>query len=446
MSAEELLDLAHQVIRASEADATEVVIVRETVTLTRYANNRVHQNTHDDTLYLGVRLTRGQKQGTGWVFRPDRTGILQLVQEVADRLQHLPDDPDLPEPYGPSRTVQSWQHEAPTPAELAEVARRVFQHAGSRRLAFGMVSGARVEHVYLNSAGAEGYRVFTDALLNVSMKTDDGGSGWAQAAAPALADLPVDEMAERAARKADLSAHPEPLEPGEYPVILEPLAFGELLDYLMFLGFSGRRVYEKRSPLTGRFGQQVFSRNLTVLDDPVNPDLFPYAFDWEGVPRKTRTLIQEGVPTAPLYNLRWAKKAGAETTGHAVYPFADWITPTHLVVQPGATPARDLLKLADEAILVTRFWYTNVEDPMQVTLTGMTRDGTFLVRNGEIVKGVRNLRFTQSVMDLLQQPVVLSRERERLSETLFYGMHLPMGSLVPWAFFERFRFTGATQF
>ncbi len=446
MSAEKLLDLAHQVIRAAEADVTEVVVIREAVTLTRYANNRVHQNTHVDSLSLGVRLTRGRKQGTGWTQNPDREGLLNLVQRVSRNLAYLPDDPDLPEPYGPAHTEQEWHHREPAPQELAEVAHRVFQHAGNQRQAFGMVSGARVEHVYLNTAGAEGYRVFTDALLNVSMKTDDGGSGWAQAAAPSLADLPVDETAERAARKADLSRNPEPLEPGEYPVILEPLAFSELLDYLAFLGFSGRRVYERRSPLGPHFGSRLFSPNFTLWDDPLRDDLFPYAFDWEGVPRQKRLLVDAGTPTAPLYNLRWARKAGAHTTGHAVYPFADWIVPTHLVVAPGTTPAQDLLKLASPAILVTRFWYTNVEDPMSVTLTGMTRDGTFLVKNGQVVKGIRNLRFTQSVMELLQQPFVLSREQERISETLFYDLHLPMGSLIPWAFFERFRFTGATQF
>ncbi len=446
MSAEELFDLAHQVIRASEADVTEVVVIRESVTLSRYANNRIHQNTHTDSLSLGIRLTRGQKQGTGWTHRPDREGLLRLLRQVSEQLAYLPEDPDLPEPYGPAQTHQEWHEHPATPQELADVAHKVFQYAGSRRRAFGMVSSARVEHVYLNSAGAEGYRPFTDVLLNVSMKTDEGGSGWAQASAPSLARLPVDETAERAARKADLSSHPEPLEPGEYPVILEPLAFEELLDYLAFLGFSGRAVLEKRSPLADKFGQPVFSPHLTLWDDPLNPDLFPYAFDWEGVPRQRRDLVRQGVPVSPVYNLRWAKKAGTQSTGHAVYPFADWIVPTHLVVQPGETPARDLLRLADPAILVTRFWYTNVEDPMSVTLTGMTRDGTFLVKNGEIVKGIRNLRFTQSVMDLLSSPFVLSREREMVSGTLFYGFRLPMGSLIPWVFFERFRFTGATQF
>jgi len=446
MSAEELFDLAHQVLRASEAEATEVVVIREDVILTRYANNRIHQNTRTDTLVVGVRLTEGRKQGTGWLHRPDPEGIRHLVHQVQGSLAYVPEDPEIPEPFGPARTIQEWHEDPATPEELAEVARRVFQHAGDERQAFGMVSTARVEHVYLNSAGAEGYRPFTDVLLNVSMKAEGGGSGWAQAAAPSLQALAVEETAERAARKADLSRHPEPLEPGVYPVILEPLALSELLAYLAFLGFSGRRVLERRSPLAGRFGQRVFSPLLTLEDHPLDPTLFPYAFDWEGVPRRRLTLVDQGVPTQPVYNRRWARKAGTESTGHAVFPFTDWISPTHLVVHPGQTPARDLLHLADRAILVTRLWYTNVEDPMTLTLTGMTRDGTFLVEKGNIVKGVRNLRFTQSVMDLLKGPFVFSRERERVSETLFYDFRLPAGSLVPWAFFEAFRFTGVTQF
>ena len=254
------------------------------------------------------------------------------------------------------------------------------------------------------------------------------------------------DVAKRALDKCIQSQNPTDIKAGTYPVILEPLAFEEIITMLGFYAFSARTVNEKRSCLTGKFGTRFFNERFTLYDNPLNPEAFPITFDWEGTVKRNMILVDHGVPLQPLYNLRMAKIDGTESTGHAIYPFMNFIATTHIAVQPGDRSFKEMLRNIERGILVSRMWYVNLIDPMTMTITGMTRDGTFLIEKGEVVKPIKNLRFTVSLVDLLKSDLEFSREVELISPTTFYSFRYPMGRFIPYVFFPEFNFSGVTMF
>ena len=207
------------------------------------------------------------------------------------------------------------------------------------------------------------------------------------------------------------------MEPGDYAVVLEPAATATLVEFLCYIAFNGKELIEGRSPLVGRLGEQVCDPRVTIVDDALTPLLPGVPFDFEGVPKRRVTLIDKGVASGVVYDLASAHAAGTESTGHGLpAPNPEGAFPLHPCMAPGDTPAEDLVAGMERGLLVTRFHYTNVLNPMDTTLTGMTRDGTFLVEDGRVTSGVHNLRFTQSIFDALSAVEDIGRETEVASE------------------------------
>ncbi len=447
-----LLEIAHEVLRVAKAEGVEVVLIAEKTDLTRFARSQIHQNTGLESIHIGLRLRDGQKAAVSWTSDVTKDGIRRLVHSAQEALARAPKDPGLPPLQGPSALPQL---DAPTvyedslafgPKERAELARRAFEIVGSKGEVYGTLSSGVAEFVYFNSEGSEAYQALTDVHATINVKTESQGSGWAQFSTPRATDLDITAVTERALQKALDARHPRDWKAGEFPVILEPLAYRDLLEYVAYGAFSAKLVQEKRSCLVDQFGKPVFQPALTILDDPLDPQTFPRLFDWEGTPKRTVPLIQQGVPIQPAYDLRTAQKDGVASTGHAMFPFQDFPMPFHLHVSPGERPIQKILEDVDEAILITRLWYINLVDPMTLTLTGMTRDGTFLVRNGQIVHPIKNLRFTESVVRLWKSDFEHSQEQEVIAPTTYYGYRNPHGMRVPYVYFPRFSFTGTTQF
>jgi predicted Zn-dependent protease len=269
----------------------------------------------------------------------------------------------------------------------------------------------------------------------------EGGSGFAEAVARRVDEIDAAAVGARAAEKAERSRSPVPVDPGRYTVVLEPAAVATLVGFLGWLGFGGREYIEGRSCLSGRAGERVVDPRISIYDDGASPETIGLPFDFEGTPKRRVDLIESGVFRGPVYDRRTAKQAGTASTGHALPPpNPEGPFPLNLFLAPGDASLEEMIARTERGLLVTRFHYTNVVHPTRSVITGMTRDGTFLIERGEVVRPVRNLRFTQSILEALEGTLAVGRETELASEEFFLS-----ASRVPALHLQGFAFTGVSD-
>jgi PmbA protein len=273
-------------------------------------------------------------------------------------------------------------------------------------------------------------------LIAVTMGPDDG-TGYAEHGGVSAGSIDAAGVGREAAERARTSARPVDIEPGAYPVVLDHYAVTDILDYLSYLGFSALAAQEGRSFYEP--GRRVGSPLVTVVDDGRDPEGVPEGFDAEGVPKQRLSLIDAGICRELAYDAQTAARAGVRSTGHGLPAPNPWgPLPTNLVMTPGDASFQELVGGLDRGLLVTRFHYTNPVDPKRLIITGMTRDGTFLVEHGQVVGPVRNLRFTMSYLDALANVEAVSRERRCLRGELGWFV-------TPALRLSSFSFTGATR-
>jgi len=290
-----------------------------------------------------------------------------------------------------------------------------------------------------NSQGVWAYHIGNQANLQ-TVFLGETSSGFAQHLTQDYTKIDHIELAKRAASKAKMSKKPVDIKPGDYEVVLEPPAVAEMMLFFSYLGPNARIYHEEASFLTGKLGKKLFSEKLTVHDDPLHAETIIHPFDYEGHPKSKLTIIDKGVFANIVYDSYHAAKHGGKNTGHALpAPNTEGPIPTHLVFEPGEASVDEMIKNVKKGILVTRFWYVRMLHHKLLNITGMTRDGTFLVRNGEIVAPVRNLRFTQSIPEALA--AVVSVGRELKLEEGWAG-----ANLVPALHISQFHFSGVTKF
>jgi predicted Zn-dependent protease len=237
------------------------------------------------------------------------------------------------------------------------------------------------------------------------------------------------------------------LPPGEYPVVLAPAATAELLDWLGWCAFNGLAHVEERGALSGRIGERVAAASINIADSPFSPQTLPRAFDAEGVAKRPLPLIQDGVAANVVHDTRSAAMAGGDcrSTGHALAPGGSpWgALPTNLVMSGGgAADEAALCEPIERGVYVTRLWYTNPLQPNETLLTGVTRDGTFLIENGRIAAPLEDLRFTDSILRILSETEDLTSGQSLWSEGEFYGTRHATGAIAPAIRAASMRFTG----
>ena len=304
--------------------------------------------------------------------------------------------------------------------------------------AAGIYATAESVEALMNSRGLSRYYFDTLATFSITAMAEDS-SGWAKATSAVHAEVQPAALAERAARKAALSRKPAEIAPGAYTVVLEPAAVLDLVGQI-FGDFSATALAEKRSFLNERMGERIFGSNVTIYDDVHFPLQTGAPFDGEGVPRKALTLVKCGAPRQVAYARGRAAVEGKEATGHGFpLPNEQGEMPVNIVMAGGKDSLEDLIRSTREGILVTRLWYIREVEPYAKVMTGMTRDGTFLIRDGEIARGLRNFRFNQSVIDLLCNVEALSCSVRASGEEAF-DMVVPAMKAVD------FRFTEVTLF
>jgi len=268
---------------------------------------------------------------------------------------------------------------------------------------------------------------------------DDEGSGYAEQMAADVRDIDAEAIGREAVDKAVRSRGAIRIEPGEYTVVLEEYAVAEALNYLAYMGLGALSLQEGTSFLRGRLGEQVVDPRISILDDARDPRGLPSAFDYEGTPRQRVDVIADGIARGVVFDRRTAARAGRDSTGHALpAPNTFGPFPNHLIMSAGTTPRSKLAEGIERGLWVTRFHYVNVVKAEQSVLTGLTRDGTFLIEHGEVARPVKNLRFTQGILDAWSRLGALGTE-QRLIEG--WGGAV----LAPAMRIDGFRFTGVSD-
>jgi PmbA protein len=445
MGSDRLLEVAEVALGTGGADDVEALVCRQAGGLTRFASSRIHQSAWREDLWVRVRVVvDGNRVGTATVHAADADAVRRTARRAAEVAATMPPDLGYPGMPGPAPYPEAGRHDQATadadPATRAGLVAGVIRRLPAGVTAAGACETRELEIALANTRGVRAAGATTAASFSI-LADAGSGTGWAEGTEPALVDLDVAALGERAARKAVDSLDPRELPPGAYPVVLEPNAASVMVQWLGWLGFGAKAYDEGRSFLVGRLGQRVCSPLVTIVDDATAADTIGVGFDFEGVPKRRVTLIDEGVAASLVYDFRAATGHGVEPTGHGLpAPSAEGALPMHLAMLPGQTPQAELVAGLERGLLVTRFHYTNLVNLIDTTITGMTRDGTFWVEDGKVVGAVRNLRFTQSILDALSSVRAVGAETELAAEDGYGAARAPALAI------DRFSFSSATTF
>lgn len=425
------------------ADGVTVLAFHSRGGLTRFAASRIHQNTwREDVEFRVLAVVDGNRVGVASTHSLHRDAVRRAAEDAVAIAKVTPPDPEFPgiaEPEdAPAKAGYDEATAGATPADRAESVRAALAEVPATMEAAGYVETVADEVLILSTTGIEAFTRTTRAGISVLAMTDDS-SGYAERLERRIAELDPSVLATRAVDKAERSRDPRPVEPGAYTVILEPAAVSTLMQFLGYLGFGAKAFLEGRSFMTGRIGEKLASELVTIVDDPASEDSLGLPFDFEGVPSQRVPLLEGGVAKGVVWDRTTAKKAGQTSTGHALPPPNSYgPIPMNLRMEPGASSLDEMVASTENGLLVTRFHYSNVVNEKETVLTGMTRDGTFLISDGRISNGVKNLRYTQNALEALANVDAVGDKTE-ISTELFFG-----GSRAPALKIRDFKFSSAT--
>ena len=465
LTRDQAADIFSRIRKLATADEVECLFYGGHSALTRFANNTIHQNMAEENYGVSVRTVFGGRTARATTNKFDDESLRNVIKASEDLARVQEPDADLlpvptngnggagvpapPESALPSRHFE--QTAALSPAQRAESVGKIVSIAQKHKLtAAGIFSSAETVEGIINSLGLSEWHTQTSAEISITMLAPDS-SGWQKANSPNAANLNAERLAEIAAKKAVESAAPRELQPGKYTVILEPAAVLDTVGFA-FYDFGGLAILDQRSFLSNRIGTQLFGENISIWDDVAHPLQSGSPFDGEGMHRQRLQLVENGVVNRLVYARATAEKmkrsehAGKvgliEATGHG-FPIPNEIgeAPMNIVFAAPRDPktVEQMVASTERGILVTRLWYIREVDPYEKILTGMTRDGTFLVENGKIVCGIRNFRFNQSLIEMLSNVEQMSSPVRTSGEESF-------DMVVPAMKVRDFNFTEVTKF
>lgn len=425
------------------ATQMEVVLWSGTEELTRFANNEIHQSVSLEDITVHVRAIIGKKIGvargnaTG---TPELIGIVRSAVEIAKAQREDKHFKSLPGPakYRDFSKVYKRSFHLGPVGRAVNIKKIIDACRKNGLSASGAFSESDGEMLVANSLGTLAYQQSKSADLSV-IATGKFGSGYAGETARGGKEIAVGKIISRVVEKATLAGEPQEIPAGEYEVILEPPAVAELLDFFSWLGPNGRVFHEEVSFFQNNLGKKLFDKKLTIIDDPFHQESFQTGFDMEGFPKKMLKIVQQGKLKAVAYDSYHAAKYKKKNTGHGHLAPNTWgPVPSHLRIEGGRWKIEESIKRVKRGILVTRFWYTRVVNHKELILTGMTRDGTFLIENGKITARVFNLRYTESVLTAFKNIKGIGNKLQLEGSEGF-------PSLVPHLHLEKFNFTGVAK-
>lgn len=433
LSKEEAQAILKKVIGYSKADFCEVGLNGSDGGNIRYARNAVSTAGQISTMSLGVSSTFGKKTGSATINEFDDASLQKVVKRAEELAMLAPENPEFMPPLGPQTFAESNTYNAKTAAMTPDTRAEMVGKSLSVSKAAGLDAAGFLENstrfnAIMNSKGLFAYNKGTDVSFSVTVRNKQGtGSGYVEQGFNDLDKMDTLALSKIAASKANGSAGAKAIEPGKYTVILEPLAASDIIGN-MFRGFDARSADEGRSFMSKkgggtRLGEQLFSENVNIYSDPMNTEIPSSTFTGEGLPVKRTQWVEKGIVKNLSYSRYWAAQKNVQPL-----PFS-----RSMVIEGGTQSLEDLIKSTEKGILVTRFWYIRSVDPQTLLLTGLTRDGTFYIENGEIKFPIKNFRFNES-------PVIMLNNVEALGKPVRTG-----SGLIPPMKIRDFTFTSLSD-
>lgn len=445
---DKILNCLSRAVKRSPADATIVSLYRQLRQTTRFSNERIHQNLQDEDISAYIKVVVDKRCGVS-VTNSIKEESLRAALNSALKIAKVSPKNQTIGPLAKNvfqENPQSYFSKTAlfNQSQKIDIIKRAILKARSENLTVaGSILNGEDEMAVVNSAGCLRYQPSTIASVKfISMSHPL--SGFGQSTHRDISKLNIDGTLETAIQKLKICEGKslEDIKLGAIPCILEPEAVAEVLVWLGFIGFGAKLFREHRSFVSGRIGDKIMASPLTILDNGLNEEGLTLPFDFEGVPRQKVTLIKNGVACGIVYDSDYATLYGRTSTGHALTPNdPEGPIPLNLFINAGKTTQSAMIRAVSKGILVTRFHYVNgYLNPREVLMTGLTRDGTFLIKDGKIKAPLKNLRFTQSIIEAFSKIKLISKERKLVADP-----SQEMGAcVVPSLLIDGFNFTGKT--
>ncbi len=441
------LDLLHKALGYSEAQETDIYLSAQDLGLSRFAGGAIHQNVAHGDIMLNIRSVAGKRLGRATTNDLSDAGVQRAIEAAHQNALLMPEDPEfagLPEP-SVAASVDNWDEATArcSPENRAKIVQGVCLQGKAHGLNVSGACRTGVQEIaVVSSRGARAYHAGTFAGLIINTMSSTS-AGWAKGGSWRLSDLDTDALAREAVSKAVDGRDPVAIEPGRYPVVLDTYAVDDILEALSLYGMGAQAVQEGRSWMNdfigaeGARGGQAMSPSITVWDDGSASNGWPVPFDAEGVPRRRVEIITEGVVNTPVHNSYTAGKEGTVSTGHQAY-FTGGPVASNLFMREGDSSLEKLIGSTQRGLYITRFFYTRLAHTKGCVMTGMTRDGTFMIEDGQITHPVKDLRFTQSYVDALAGVEHVGSESKLVLNEVGFATRVPALKL------SSFNFTGVT--
>ena len=435
------LALLEKALAYSKAQETDIYLSAQDLGLSRFAGGAIHQNVAHSDITLNIRSVAGKRLGRATTNDLSDSGVQKAVESAHQTALLMPEDPaltGLPEPSS-AVNVASWDEATALcrPETRASIVQGICLQGKEHAL---NVSGACRTGVHeiavVSSRGARAYHAGTFAGLIINTMSGTS-AGWAKGGGWRLSDMDTEALGREAVSKAVDGRDPVAVEAGHYPVVLETYAVDDILEALSLYGMGAQAVQEGRSWMNDLIGTQAMSPNVTVWDEGSSPLGWPVPFDAEGMPRRRVDIITRGVVNTPVHNSYTAGKDGAVSTGHQAY-FSGGPIASNLFMREGDSSLQELIGSTERGLYITRFFYTRLAHSKGCVMTGMTRDGTFMIENGQITHPVKDLRFTQSYVEALGGVELVGSESKLVLNEVGFATRVPALKL------SSFNFTGVT--
>jgi predicted Zn-dependent protease len=430
MNKSEAMGAVETALKCGDNDGMDVGIEGEAIGFTRFSNERITQNLSRSKAVMTIKVAFGRKEGVVRTTDFTSDAVKAMVRTAEDIARHSEDNLEHVPPLEPAPIPDFRNYHAKTekvgPFDRARLVRSVLNRcAETPHTCAGIIGNGTLSRAFGNSAGHRGYDRRSWSRMHCTVMTEDS-SGWKRATAENIDDIDPDAVFAVALDKAERSRHPVEVEPGAFTVVLESPAVVDLLAFL-FWCYTAKAAHEGRSFMTGKTGTKIADERITVASVPGHPKVPGFPFQTDGLPCRPNVWIRDGVAETLFHDRFWAKKLGVEPSG--------W--PPNIVMEGTDASVDDLVSGVKNGILVSRFWYVRFVDQMTLLLTGMTRDGTFLIEDGKVTKGIKNLRWNVSVLDVLNRIEAVGAA-ERQGEFV--------DALVPPLRVSDFKFTSKTTF
>lgn len=442
-----LLTELSRLVKRVKADGVSICAHAKSYRVFRFAYGAIHQDLVQENVTVTVKVIRGRRVGVASADTLEPQSLVRCVRSAGHIADHSPAQDGLPELPGPSRLTTTQDYVRATArlgpaASVSSLKHLVHLCRGAGAELAGSLVLGEDEFSVVNSAGVACYAASTVAgakLVTMYRKL----SGYASAVHRDVAQLDLEALLKQSLSQSLHRKEPVTLPLGTYEVILEPEAVAELVTWLGYTAFGAKSVEERTSCLAGRMGERIFAPPITIADDGADPMSLRMPFDFEGTPKRKVLLIDGGKAAGIVYDSTYGKRFGQPSTGHGMVPGdVEGPMPLHLVMAPGTTRIAEMIRACRRGLFIGRFHYVNgLLNPREALMTGLTREGTFLIERGKLTQPVSTMRFTQNLLEAFRRVLGVSRERQLVADP---SQELGC-AVVPALHLKAFKFTGRSE-